>query len=147
MLLEIRRKFHGLNSTGGMLSVDGIPRFFTVEDKERSGYKVPNNTCIARGQYQVKFREQVSGLTKRYRKKYDWFSYHLHIQDVPNFQWCYLHIGNTHDDVEGCVAVGKYLAVEKNDFRVVRSGDAFKELYMEAAQVLKSGGEIILNIV
>lgn len=103
MLLEIKRAFLGRDSILGILSVDGKPFCFTVEDELRKE-KIAGETCIPEGCYEIKLRNE-GGMTKRYGEKFDFHKGMLWLQDVPNFEWVYIHIGNTDKHSEGCILV------------------------------------------
>ena len=130
MKLELKRFSSQSDTTLGLLFVDGEFECFTLEDEYREE-KVKGETRIPAGTYKVAKREVLSELTKKYRNKYPWFDYHFMLQDVPNFQYVYIHVGNDDDHTDGCLLVGD--AVKSNlfndDNNLTSSGPAFKRLY------------------
>ena len=77
---------------------------YTLEDTFRSE-KIAGKTRIPAGTYQISFLRQDTPLTKEYRQRFSWFTYHLELNNVPNFSNIYIHIGNTHANTEGCILV------------------------------------------
>ena len=61
---------------------------------------------IPAGIYDVRLRK-IGGFDGRYKKKFAGFHRGmLHIQDVPNFKYVLIHIGNTDKNTAGCLLVG-----------------------------------------
>ena len=117
-------------STLGLLTVDGKKFSFVIEDEERE-IKVKGETRIPAGKYFVKFRKQLTPLTKKYRKRYSWFTYHLELQNVPNFSYVYIHIGNFESSTDACQVVGNKAGFDGNNhFRNFESVDNFRRLYL-----------------
>ena len=104
MKIDLLRISSGVESTLGMMYVDGAPECFTLEDEYRE-IKVKGETRIPEGTYKIGLRDVVSPMTTRYRNKFTWFTYHLHIHDVPGFEYVYIHLGNTDKDTDGCILV------------------------------------------
>ena len=135
MKLELKRFSSQSDTTLGILFVDGEFECFTLEDEYRAD-KVKGETRIPAGTYKVEKREVLSGLTEKYRKKYPWFDFHFMLQDVPDFQYVYIHIGNDDDHTDGCLLVSD--AVKSNRFdennNLSSSGPAFKRLYQKMSE-------------
>ena len=129
-------------STLGLLTVNGKKFSFVIEDEERE-VKVKGETRIPAGKYLVKFRKQLTPLTEKYRNKYFWFSYHLELQNVPNFKYVYIHIGNFESSTDACQVVGNKAGFDGNNhFRNFESVDNFKRLYLVVCEALESGESI-----
>lgn len=77
----------------------------TIEDRIRTGPKVPGETAIPAGRYRIGLRTD-SPKFAHYYDRWDWYRGMPHIQNVPGFEWIYLHPGLDHRDSEGCVLVG-----------------------------------------
>ena len=88
-------------STLGLLTLDGKTFLFVIENEERD-IKVKGETRISAGLYPVKFRNELTPLTKIYRAKYSWFTYHLELQNVPDFTNVYIHIRNFDSSTAFC---------------------------------------------
>jgi len=142
-LLELLRIWPSDDFTIGHLSFDGMPECFTLEDEYRE-VKIPGETRIPAGRYPVKLRLVESPLTMKYRKNFPWFDYHLQIMDVPNFNYVYIHIGNTDEHTDACVLVGE--TADKEGF-IGRSTKAYKELYLKIRPLLdETDSEIWIDI-
>ena len=100
MKIEIKRDSFTENSTIGKMYIDGQYFCETLEDKDRrledGGAKVYAETCIPRGAYAL-----VIDYSPKYKKNMP------HLLDVPQFRGIRIHPGNTDDDSEGCILVGR----------------------------------------
>lgn len=103
MEIIVRRFAHGKDDTLGLLFVDCDFECFTLEDEYRSE-KIKHETRIPEGRYEIKLRD-AGGMNERY-KKYDYHKGMLHLQEVPNFEYIYIHVGNREDHSSGCLLVG-----------------------------------------
>ena len=134
-------------STLGLLTVDGKKFSFVIEDEQR-GVKVKGETRILAGKYLVKFRKQLTPLTKKYRAKYPWFTYHLELTDIPNFKYVYIHIGNFESSTDACQIVGNKAGFDGNNhFRNFESVDNFRRLYLLVSEAIGNGGSVSYEIV
>ena len=132
--LELIRYTRSSTTTLGQLFIRKKYECFTLEDGYRET-KIYGKTRIpAAGQYQIKLRTQ-GRLHEKY--KLDFPSFHigmLHLQDVPNFSYIYMHIGTTHIDTLGCPLVGKAPSVDK--LRLYNSTDAYENMYKQIAPLV-----------
>ncbi len=76
---------------------------FTIEDTHRDE-KVYGKTCVPAGTYNVKLRNE-GGMTKRYARRYKTHQGMIWLQDVPGFEWVYVHVGNDAKASDGCILV------------------------------------------
>ena len=86
-------------------------------------------------------------MTERYRAKYPWFTWHIEIMNVPEFENVYVHIGNTEKDTDACVLLGD--TANNNvvgDGFVGGSTEAFKRWYLQVTAHLEAGGESFIDI-
>ncbi len=115
------------DATIGTLYADGRFLCFTLEDEFRID-KVPAETRIPAGTYAVRLRA-AGGMHPKYKARFgDLHRGMLHLQDVPNFQWVYLHVGNTDDHTEGCILVGRGVQSADGNMSVQASRDAYRDL-------------------
>lgn len=102
MEITLQRLWLGDKATIGLLSVDGAPECFTLEDAVRERHRVPvkewkidGETAIPRGRYRVamtrspKFKRELPELF-----------------GVPGFTHVRIHMGNRDKDTTGCILVG-----------------------------------------
>lgn len=147
-IYELQRFADALDYTYGILREHcaQYPLAFTLEDQAQLK-KVHGETRIPQGTYEIKLREVLSGLTKKYRAKYDWFTWHLELQDVPEFDYVYIHIGNNDDHTDACILVGNTcdLTAGKNGF-IGESTDAFKDFYLTVRPKLEAGERVFIHI-
>ncbi len=94
MQITVIRTRYTEKSTSGIMLVNDIYFGFTLEDRLRNGPKIPNETCIAAGEYDL----IVSHSTRFNRDLPE-------ILKVANFTGVRIHGGNTDKDTEGCILV------------------------------------------
>ncbi|MGJ1316211.1 DUF5675 family protein, partial [Sphingobacterium multivorum] len=81
-----------------------------------------------------------------YKKRFpDMHQGMIEIRTIPNFSLVYIHIGNTHEDTEGCLLVGTYFHKSNDDWGVYQSADAYKQLYGTIIEQVKIG-QVTLKI-
>jgi hypothetical protein len=131
MKLVVERKWCNPECTIGLMTVNGQNEYFTLEDVERET-KIQGKTAIPKGSYNV-------SITPSNRFKRDLPL----IENVPGFEGVRIHPGNTAEDTEGCILVGRH----KGPNYVSESRAAFNDLYKEIKGALDSGDQVILEIV
>lgn len=112
MIITLIRKVGTKGFTEGKLYLDGVYFCDTIEDEERAK-KVQNKTAIPKGKYSV-----IINMSNRFKKLMPL------LLNVPNYTGVRIHSGNTSEDTEGCILVGKKI---KDGF-VTKSRDTFKLL-------------------
>lgn len=144
MNLSLIRYAHGADSTGGLIFINGQFFGYTCEDEFRAE-KVAGETRIPAGRYEIKLRNE-GGMTKKYAAKYAFHRGMLHLQDVPGFEYIYIHTGNTADHTEGCVLVGYSAGTRTGDHTISRSRDAYADLYQFVLLALAEGEQIFIDV-
>jgi hypothetical protein len=150
MQLLLTRISTATNSTYGSIHIeeDSKIRFccFSLED----GYnerKVYGKTRIPAGNYEIKLRN-VGNVTKTYERRFkNMHKGMLWLQDVPNFEWVYIHIGNNHNHTEGCILVGDTVVNSPDtDHRLKDSAAAYIRLYQKVVDELEKGERVFIRI-
>lgn len=132
MKLLLERSWCGPKCTIGQLSVDGVAECFTLEDVVRPhGEKVPRETAIPSGTYPVTITP-----SKRFGRDLPL------VENVPNFEGVRIHQGNTAEDTEGCILVGR----TKGPTWVGESKAAFAALYEKISEAIAAGDKVTLEI-
>lgn len=144
MKITLTRTKQTGDATIGKLVVDNGFQCFTLEDIGRDT-KVHGQTRIPAGTYEVKFRQVLSGKTSQYRAKYPWFQWHLELQDVPNYQYVYIHVGNKAADTEGCILLGA--SWDGKSAFIGSSAVAYTTFYKAARKALESGEKVVIEII
>lgn len=126
--LTLQRLTKDQHATVGLLSVNGVPICFTLEDRFRAGAKVKGDTRIPAGEYRLAWR---TGGKWGARFRAMGYPGVLHVLDVPGFQWILYHTGNRALDTAGCPLPG--LGADLLTRTVSRSRDACKKLYDKVA--------------
>ena len=141
MKLVIERKWCNPDCTIGLMTVNGMNEYFTLEDQIRpdpnpetpvNEAKVMHETAIPKGSYNVL-------ITKSKR-----FGYETPIlENVPGFEGIRIHRGNTAADSSGCILVGRH----KGPNWVSESRAAFNDIYRDIKAAIDRGEQVILEIV
>ena len=142
MELKMKRLMSSEDETLGVLQC-GDHMFATLEDEFRK-IKVPGETRIPAGTYDIKLRS-ASPMAQRYEDKFG--PSHAGIpwlQDVPGFEWVYLHIGNDDDDTAGCILVAN--AVNFAEGTLLYSTPAYNHIQSEIQHALNKGESVTITI-
>lgn len=149
MELLLRRIARRDTYTIGKLYIDGVYFCDTCEDKDRGlkqslpasvnkAMKKKGATAIPTGRYQVTLKVKSPRFSQK--KQYDFCNGYLpRLINVPGFEGVLIHIGNTSNDTEGCILVGRNTKVGK----VLESGVTFRALY---AKLKEAEGYIYITI-
>lgn len=117
---------------------------FLCEDEYRES-KVRAETRIPAGRYRILLRME-GGMSARYAFTYGQMHVGmLWLQDVPNFTYCYYHVGNDDDDTEGCPLVG--LRASESTRSIEQSRAAYRAIYPRISQAILSGEQVWVNVV
>lgn len=140
MIVTLNRERQLRDATIGTLSVAGV-ECYTLEDIARTK-KVYGETRIPAGSYEIKLRT-VGGFHERYSRIFgDWHKGMLWLQDVPEFEFILIHMGNVARETHGCVLVGE--TVQGNEIR--RSRDAYRRVYPVIRDALVEGTQVIIEV-
>lgn len=96
MKLTLHREHGTKDFTQGKLFIDDIYYCDTIEDEERKD-KVYSKTAIPLGKYRVIINDSA-----RFKRKMPL------LLGVPNFEGIRIHAGNTAENTEGCILLGKW---------------------------------------
>ena len=122
-------------STFGKLYVNGLFSCFTLEDTDRKleagGEKVPGETCIPRGKYNV-----IIDWSNRFKKEM------IHVLDVPGFEGIRVHAGNTNEATSGCLLLGNGKAKEY----LLDSRSAVNKVFALVEGALDRGETVTLEV-
>lgn len=136
MKLLLDRKWKRPNYTIGILYVDGIRFCETLEDTDRGlkdsmflqeikTLKKPHITAIPTGTYEINMNTLSPKFGSRSFYKEVCKGNVPRLINVKGFEGILIHAGNTAEDSDGCILVGRNL--EKG--KVLKSQDTFRKLY------------------
>lgn len=143
---------HRLNDDGdstiGILKLGNKFQCYTLEDRFNT-VKIPGETRVPAGRYEIKYRTVLSGLTQRYRDRFKWFEWHLELQDVPGYKYVYIHAGNDAGDTDGCILVGQSQTtnVGSRQGYIGHSSEAYEILYKKIGEMITKGDPVFIDIV
>ncbi len=128
--LILKRTVFTEDSTIGHLYLPGgVFECFTLEDTVRD-HKVPGQTAIPSGRYEV-----LITWSNRFKKPMPL------LVNVPFYKGIRIHSGNTKDNTEGCILVGR---TQEKDF-IGESRLAFESLFPKLKDLCDTG-KVYLNI-
>ena len=141
--LTLRRNVRTNEATIGSLTFPDGTTFYTLEDLPNTP-KIPGKTRVPAGRHRIRHRKVLSPKTKQYRNDFNWFKWHLELQDVPGFTFIYIHIGNWARNTDGCILVG--MGADTEESMITNSGTAFREVYTRISNHLDSGSKVWITI-
>lgn len=148
LLIQVLRLFETNDETIGLLSIDGQPFCFTLEDEYRED-KISGETRIPAGRYPV-VKRTVGGFFERYKRRFgSWHGYMLEVLGVPGFTDILFHCGNTDEDTSGCILVGDIADINRGlpGMTIGRSANAYVRFYQVVKQAIDAGRPVVLEIV
>lgn len=153
MRIILTRKEKASEYTAGCLYVDGTYFCDTIEDCDRGLHakltlaevrrrKVPGRTAIPLGTYDVTLdvKSPKYGNVQWYKDLCG--GYMPRLVDVMGFEGILIHPGNTAEDSEGCILVGRY----EGHGCVSNSKRTFESLYKRFAMARDKGEKITIEI-
>ena len=133
MKLRLERTWCGATCTIGQLYIDGATECFTLEDIVRpDGVKLYGETAIPAGTYNV-----IVTPSNRFKRDLPL------VENVPGFEGIRIHPGNTAEDTDGCILVGR----TKGPSFVGESRAAFADLFLQIKDALDAGDKVTLEVV
>lgn len=147
MNIRVERTIFREKSTIGRLSIDGIAKCFTLEDRVRGDdeKKIYGQTAIPAGTYRVTLRTEGT-IHAAYLKRFPWMHKGtLWIRDIPGYEYVLIHCGNTPADTLGCILVGSDWQIGTD--RINGSENAYREIYPDIAGALIEGEDVKITIV
>lgn len=145
MIIDVLRYSSKEEDTLSIINIDGKFFCYGLEDEYRL-IKVKGETRIPEGSYEIGWQQVVTPMTKKYRKRYNWFKNHIHVKNVPNFTSVYIHIGNTEEDTAGCLLVGDKINNNNLEYGFIGSStNAYQRLYKKITRASSSGEKITIN--
>ena len=134
MLVELLRFSSGEFDTLGLLHIDGEFFGFTLEDRFQQE-KVMHETRIPAGRYKIGLR-----MSPKFKRNM------LHLLNVPNFEFIYIHAGNDHKDTSGCLLVGDEVANRSGERTILQSRVAYERVYNKIAPAVKAGEDVWIQV-
>jgi len=131
MKLMLERVEKAADYTIGSLSVDDDWQCWTCEDEVRDGPKVPGQTAIPAGTYQV-----IVTMSNRFQRPLPL------LVNVPDFDGIRIHPGNTAADTDGCILPG----CDRYANSVGRSRVAFEALFTKIKDAIAKGEKVTIEI-
>ena len=118
MRITIKRHATLPDCTLGVMLIDGIPMFPTIERPWKGNE--PYVSCIPQGTYELEWVDTQTAGNRNGRG--------LGIKKVPGRTLIRIHVANTAKDVQGCIGVGMQFYKFKKGYGVSGSRQAFRKL-------------------
>ena len=142
--IHLQRESSGVEHTYGILTFDDF-KCSTIEDEYRET-KLHGETRIPDGTYEILLRTE-GGMHQKYLDRFkDFHIGMLWLQDVPDFEWIYIHPMTTDLDSLGCIGVGYKRGEHKGRPAIFESGKAYTDLYKMIAPKLIEDGKVFITI-
>lgn len=120
---------------------------YALEDTHRDE-KIKGKTRIPEGLYEVGFspvNPADSRITRDYQAKYNWFTKHIHLRNVPGYEGIYIHIGNTHEHTAGCILIADGINVDVKK-ALKYSEKAYERFYRIVSALLESHEQVTIQV-
>lgn len=144
MELTVKRFMQTQTETLGKLFIGEDFQCYTLEDIARVE-KVKGKTRIPAGKYRIEKRT-VGGTVKKYRERFGSKHYMLWLQDVPNFEYILIHVGNYKEDTEGCLLVGSGVNVREKNSYITHSTEAYLNLWKKVDSAFNDNELVFIEI-
>jgi len=133
------------NHTKSVFCIDGVFQCFILEDGFRVK-KVYGETRISPGTRKVELRTE-GGMHQKYLKRYgaDFHKGMLHIRNVNNFKYIYIHSGTKPEDTLGCLLTG--FIADTNKDQVNTSRLAYEKIYPIISNAILKGKEVLIETI
>ncbi|WP_373521924.1 DUF5675 family protein [Aquiflexum sp.] len=122
---------------------------YTLEDTHQDE-KVRGKTRISAGIYNIGYSPvdpAHSRITRDYLRDFQpWFTRHLHLRNVPEFEGIYIHVGNYHENTEGCILIADGVTAGTSRKSLRNSRDAYQRFYKIIAALLDSNEHVNIQI-
>ena len=143
MIINVKRIKQGKNSTLSEIYIDDDFFCYGLEDSVRD-VKIKGSTAIPSGSYK-RGLNTYGAMNARYKRKFpDMHRGMIEAQDIPNFKYVYIHIGNYFSDTEGCLLVGEYFKFYDGDYAVYDSTKAYRRLYEMLVEAVAKGEAVLI---
>lgn len=86
-------------------------------------------------------------MNDQYSKKYDFHKHGmLWLQNVKDFEYVYIHVGNTEKDTLGCILVGLGVNLVPGGGTIARSGEAYRQIYPLITDAILKGEKVTISV-
>src|SRR6478735_8803428 len=134
---KIIRVAQGKDSTLSQLYINGIFQCYLLEDKIRE-VKIASETAIPKGVFSLKlntYGAKNADYKKAFGKLHQGM---IEITGLPNFNFVYIHTGNTIKDTAGCPLCGFGFQFVDGNYQVSQSVAAYKMVYPKLVALAKA---------
>ena len=137
METKIIRVAQGKESTLSQLYINDIFQCYLLEDKIRE-VKMVSETAIPSGVFSLKLNTHGAknvNYKKVFGKLHEGM---IEISGLPNFNFVYIHTGNTIKETAGCPLCGFGFQFVDGNFQVTQSVAAYKMIYPKLVALVKA---------
>jgi hypothetical protein len=142
LVLDLKRIISNKVTTIGVLRSEKLT-LWTLEDEHRA-VKVKGQTRIPQGIYEIIYRKE-GGMLSDYKNLFPDHPGMLWLQNVPDFEYVYIHVGNNQLHTDGCILVGMG-CILNGDYSITDSRTAYMAIYREIQQAFNDGRKVFISI-
>lgn len=147
--LTVLRYIDDGETTLGLIFIRNKFFAYTLEDTHRDE-KIRGKTRIPAGIYNIGYSPvdpAQSRITRDYLRDFQpWFTKHLHLKNVPEFEGIYIHVGNFHENTDGCLLIADGVMAGTSRKSLQNSRDAYRRFYKIIAALLDSNEQVNIQI-
>ncbi len=133
------------NSDASISTLQYRDKCFAVCEDEHRDVKVPRETRIPAGTYEITLRTG-SPMARQYRERFGPDHRGIpELMDVPGFTDILIHIGNEEDDTDGCLLPGEH--ADFVHLRVLNSLRAYREIQRDIQAAIDRGARVFITII
>ncbi|HSJ69329.1 MAG TPA: DUF5675 family protein [Anditalea sp.] len=122
---------------------------YTLEDTHQDE-KIRGKTRIPTGIYTIGYSTvdpAHSRITRDYLRDFKpWFTRHLQLKNVPGFDGIYIHVGNYHENTDGCLLLADGVMAGPSRKSLQNSRDAYRRFYKIITALLDSNELVNIQI-
>jgi len=148
MTLRVERFGFGKDSTLSELTISNDTFSCYVIEDERRTRKVKGETCIPVGTYEVLLKTDSPKFETKYFSRFpDIHRGMLWLQDVENFSFVYIHMGNKETHTQGCLLPNLVPQIlPDGEFLGGRSKPAYEAIYRRVIAAFDTGERVFVEI-
>jgi len=147
MMISIERTYPLETGIIGLLRVNSSSFVWYALEHPPRAEKIEKKTGIPLGKYELLPRRE-GGVYEKYCERFKRDHPVIWLQNVPGFEYVYIHIGNKVEDSEGCILVGKsFIELQPKAGWYLKNSEAgYLQLHRIISEAWAQKEKVTLNI-